>query len=94
MNVDILKVLCYCGPLKLTHIMQKANFNCSVLEEYLDFLIKQGLVEVKNAARERKTYAVTQRGIAVLEQFREITKVLPLIEEKGNKAGSQRPYLY
>jgi predicted transcriptional regulator len=44
MYVDILKVLVHWGPLKLTHVMYKADVNCSVLEEYLDFLIKQGLV--------------------------------------------------
>jgi hypothetical protein len=45
MYVDILSVLANRGPLKLTHIMYKANVNCSVLEGLLDFLIKQGLVE-------------------------------------------------
>jgi predicted transcriptional regulator len=44
MYVDILKVLAHRGPLKLTHVMYKANVNCSVLKEYLDFLIKQNLV--------------------------------------------------
>jgi len=37
MYIDILKVLAHRGPLKLTHIMYKANVNCSVLKEYLDF---------------------------------------------------------
>jgi len=31
MYVDILKALARHGPLKLTHIMYKANVNCSVL---------------------------------------------------------------
>ena len=47
MYVDILKVLAHWGPLKLTHVMYKANVNCSVLEDYLDFLIKQGLLKRK-----------------------------------------------
>ena len=29
----------------MTHVMYKANVNCKVLKEYLDFLLKQGLVE-------------------------------------------------
>jgi predicted transcriptional regulator len=41
MYIDILKVLAQRGPLKLTHIMYKANVNCSVLKEYLDFLIRE-----------------------------------------------------
>ena len=41
------------GPLKLTHIMYKANVNCTVLKEYLDFLIKQGLIEERVIGKSR-----------------------------------------
>jgi predicted transcriptional regulator len=92
--VDILKVLVHWGPLKLTHVMYKANLNCSVLEEYLGLLIKQGLVEMKIINRERKIYAITQRGITVLKQFRELREVLPMVEETGNEARYRRPYLF
>ena len=47
MHLDILKILAQKGPLKLTHIMYKANVNCSVLKEYLDFLIQQELIAEK-----------------------------------------------
>jgi predicted transcriptional regulator len=43
MYVDILKVLVQRGPLKFSHIMYKANLNCSILIQYLEFLVKQGL---------------------------------------------------
>ena len=45
MYIDVLTVLSQRGPLKLTHIMYKSNLNCSVLKGYLEFLIKQGLIE-------------------------------------------------
>ena len=86
MYVDILKVLAQRGPLKLTHIMYKANVNCKVLKEYLDFLTKQGLVEEKIIRRERVVYAITQRGVTVLKQFRELKEVLPIVEETRNQA--------
>ena len=86
MYVDILKVLAQRGPLKLTHVMYKANVNCSVLKEYLDFLSKQGLVEEKIIRRERTVYAITQRGVTVLKQFRELKEVLPIVEETRNQA--------
>jgi predicted transcriptional regulator len=35
MYVDILSVLAHRGPLKLTHVMYKANVNCSVLKGIL-----------------------------------------------------------
>jgi len=81
MYVDILKVLSHRGPLKLTHIMYKANVNCSVLKQYLDFLIQQNLVEERTLGKKRTVYAITQRGITVLKHFRELKTVLPLIEE-------------
>jgi len=84
MYVDILKVLAHRGPLKLTHIMYKANVNCSVLREYLDFLIKQNLVEERNVGKSRTVFAITQRGITVLKYFRELKQILPIIEETRN----------
>ena len=81
MYVDILSVLARRGPLKLTHVMYKANVNCSVLREQLDFLIKQNLVEERTIKKGRTVFAVTQRGINVLKYFRELTQALPIIEE-------------
>jgi predicted transcriptional regulator len=81
MYVDILKVLAQRGPLKLTHIMYKANVNCSVLSEYLEFLLKQELVEERNVKKNRKVYAVTQHGLIVLKSFRELSMALPIVEE-------------
>ncbi len=85
MYIDILKVLAHRGPLKLTHIMYKANVNCSVLKQYLDFLTKQNLVEERTAGKRRVVYAITQRGITVLKHFRELKQVLPIIEEQRNR---------
>ncbi|MEM2319705.1 MAG: winged helix-turn-helix domain-containing protein [Candidatus Bathyarchaeia archaeon] len=82
MHIDILKVLAHRGPMKLTHIMYKANVNCSVLKEYLDFLIKQNLVEERAVGKRRVVYAITQRGVMVLKHFKELKQVLPLIEEE------------
>src|SRR5208282_990670 len=90
MYFDILGVLAHRGPLKLTHVMYKANVNCSVLKEYLDFLIKQGLVEERTAGKQRVVYAVTQRGITVLKYFKELKQVLPIVEEARSQI--QIPY--
>lgn len=81
MYIDILKVLAQRGPLKLTHIMYKANVNCSVLKEYLDFLIQQDLVEEKTVGKKRIVYVVSEKGLKVLNYFRELKVMLPVIEE-------------
>ncbi|HEX7483128.1 MAG TPA: winged helix-turn-helix domain-containing protein [Candidatus Bathyarchaeia archaeon] len=90
MYIDILNALAHKGPLKLTHIMYKANVNCSLLKESLEFLIKQGLVEKRTIKKERMVFAVTQRGINVLKYFRELTLALPFIEDPNDK----RRYCY
>ena len=90
MYVDMLRVLAHKGPLKLTHIMYKANVNCIVLKEYLDFLIKQGLVEERTIGKARVVYVVTQRGITVLKYFHELKQVLPIVEEL--ETNHQYPY--
>ena len=86
MYVDVLKALALRGPLKLTHIMYKANVNCSVLSEYLEFLLKQGLVEERTVKKNKTVYAVTQHGISVLKAFRELTQALPIVEENRKQA--------
>ena len=79
--VDILQVLAHKGPLKLTHIMCKSNFNGSVLKEYLDFLIKRGLVEERIVKKSHSVFAVTQRGIGILKLFQELTQEISAIAE-------------
>ena len=79
--VDILNLLAHTGPLKLTHIMYKSNFNGSILKEYMGFLIKQGLVEERAVKRNLTVFAVTQRGITVLNHFQDLMQELPVIEE-------------
>ena len=84
MHVDILKVLARYGPLKLTHIMYKANINCTFLRPYLDYLIQQNLVEEqtlhKRRNKKRVVYAITERGRTVLKYFLELQRALPIFE--------------
>jgi predicted transcriptional regulator len=65
--------------------MYKANVNCSVLKEYLDFLIQQRLVEEQLLHKRRnKTkirYAVTERGKKVLRYFNEVNIALQIKQQ-------------
>ena len=81
--VDILEVLAQKGPLKVTLIMYKANVNCKVLKEYLDFLVKQKLIEERMVGNGKEVYANTTYGTEVLKFFRELDKMLPLLEEEN-----------
>ena len=86
MYIDILKVLARNGPLKLTHVMYKANVNCSVLKANLEFLIKQNLIEeqirVKKRNKTKISYAITDKGRTVLKYFNEINIALHINNEK------------
>ena len=88
--VKILKLLAHKSPLKLTHIMQHANVNCSVLKEYLNFLTKEGIVEERPIGGSRVAYSITQRGVTALKYVRELNQVLPISEEDSCNI----PYLY
>jgi len=57
-HVDILKTLAHHGPLKITHIMYKANINFSVLKQDLDFLIQHNLVEEQTLHTKRNKIRV------------------------------------
>ena len=75
--LSILETLARHGPLKITHVMQKANVNCSVLKNYFDFLLRQGAVEEKCVEREKIVYAITQRGLYLIRYFNELNQVIP-----------------
>jgi predicted transcriptional regulator len=87
MYVDILKVLAKKGPLKLTHVMYKANVNCSVLKQNLDFLMKQSLIEEQIKRKKRNKikvrYAITERGRSVIKHFNQVDRALHITEEKS-----------
>ena len=84
MYVDILNVLAQRGPLKVSHIMYKANVNCNILKEYLDFLIKQGLIEERVVGKSSVVYANTARGTEVIKFFRELDKALSVKRRRQN----------
>jgi predicted transcriptional regulator len=85
MYIDILKVMAQNGPMKLTHIMYKANVNCSVLKENLDFLLQQNLIEeqitVKKRNKTKVRYAITEKGRTVIKYFNEVNRALQITEE-------------
>lgn len=85
MYIDILKVMAQNGPMKLTHVMYKANVNCSVLKQNLDFLIQQNLIEeqitVKKRNKTKIRYVITEKGRTVIKYFNEVNRALQITEE-------------
>ena len=78
---DILEVLEDQGPLKLAAIKYETNVDGNILKESLDFLLGQGLVDKQAIRKQRAVFAVTQRGITILNYFKKLSLHLPIIEE-------------
>jgi len=78
--------VCVGGGANKTRIVYASNLNFHNVKQYLDLLIKNGLLEAGhgNAAR----YKTTQKGIEFLEHFRAIEKMFP---ELGNHGRWQIP---
>ncbi|HUK84527.1 MAG TPA: winged helix-turn-helix domain-containing protein [Candidatus Acidoferrum sp.] len=81
MYVDILKVLAESGPLKASHIAVEANVTINTLKGYLEFLIKQGLIEEHIVGKSNAAYIATSRGTSVINFFKELDKTLTILEE-------------
>jgi predicted transcriptional regulator len=85
-HIDILRALACHGRLKPTHITYKANVNCSALKECLDFLVERNLVKeqmINKKRQTRKYYAITERGLTILKNVREINNALHVFEEQN-----------
>jgi len=73
-------------PLTVDKIAYKTNMDCTVLDRYLDFLIKNGLVEERFPSK-KTLYAITERGMAVFKTLNfqkyleKVTKSLRAIED-------------
>lgn len=65
-QIDILRILTL-EPMKLTGLMHKTDLNQNVLNQHLDFLVRQNLVEEQNLGKDEIFYAVTRRGLVVLD---------------------------
>jgi predicted transcriptional regulator len=89
MDVAVLQALIASKPLKLTHIMYKANLNANVLKKKLIVLEAKGLIKsskvhkehLKGPARERTFYGLTSQGLDVLRSYRSVYVVLGCVEQ-------------
>jgi predicted transcriptional regulator len=62
------------GTLK-TQVMYRANLSFTQLNEYLNFMLKIGLLD-KSQTNEREVYTATDKGLDFLQRYREITELL------------------
>ncbi|MCS7124267.1 MAG: hypothetical protein NZ932_02475 [Candidatus Bathyarchaeota archaeon] len=51
-------------PLTVDSVAYRTNMDCTLLQRYLESLVRHGLVQEKVSGRKR-LYAITERGLAV-----------------------------
>jgi predicted transcriptional regulator len=84
MDIAILQALSGSKPLKITHIMCRANLNATVLKAKLIVLEAKGLINshrvckerIKAPGRVRVFYGLTSEGLCVLHSYRSVYNVL------------------
>jgi predicted transcriptional regulator len=65
---------------KITHISQKLNINPAVTAEYLDFMIKQQLIEKIAISAKRFEFRITGRGKKVEKYFETVRQIAYAVE--------------
>jgi predicted transcriptional regulator len=72
--------------LPIDNIAYETNMDCTALARYLEFLIKNGLIE-ERLSNDKTIYAITERGIAVFKTLNfqkyleKITKSIRAIDD-------------
>lgn len=63
------------SPAKKTHLMYRGNLSYVQLEQYLDFILRNGLLEGV-ASDEGKYYRITVKGVEFLRLFEDMQRML------------------
>jgi predicted transcriptional regulator len=77
--VGILKILAQNDSLETSNVTNDLKISSSELEKYFAFLFKLNLIEERKLSNIKCVYSITQRGIRVLEHFKELKQELPII---------------
>jgi len=68
------------GTLK-TQVMYRANLSFTQLNDYLNFMLKNGLLAIHNI-NHKDVYIATEKGMDFLQRYREITELLRSEEQE------------
>jgi predicted transcriptional regulator len=86
--MEVLDILVFYGPMRMTRITYKAKVNCSLLKPILNDLIKNELVEERKLKKNVVIYAATKAARTALLRFNELTRILPIVGLNTERAGN------
>ena len=75
--IDILKAV-EDGKTKFTRVMYESNTSWQILQENVQFLMKNGLIQTKQNGK-RKAYLLTEEGHKIISDFKKIERAIPLL---------------
>jgi len=78
--IDLILLVCMNGTMK-THVMYKCNLNSRQVQDYLELLLKFGLLE-RATEEKRTTYQTTERGRRFIKAYAELFEIFDLIHEQ------------
>ena len=81
MYVGVLKILAQNYSPETSHFADLINLGTNGLKKCVGFLLKQGLVENRKLNNNKEVYLITQRGIRVLEFFKQLNQDSPKIDK-------------
>lgn len=67
---------------KKTHLMYKGNLSYHQLESYLDFVLRNGLLEEK-ITEDSKFYFVTEKGAEFVRIFEDFHELMTVAQDEG-----------
>lgn len=68
---DILDILGKAREVKITHLVYKANLSNNSIKPYMNYLMENKLIELKNT-KAGKRYVITSKGQEFLNEFEKI----------------------
>lgn len=79
MYVDVLNVLVFHGPMRVTRITSKTNLSHGLLKPILNNLIQNNLVEERALRKNAIVYAPTKAARKTLLKSEKLTQILRII---------------
>ncbi|MGI0085376.1 MAG: winged helix-turn-helix domain-containing protein [Nitrososphaerales archaeon] len=76
-KIDIMQAIAD-GAGRPTHIMYRSNLSWSVMQHFIHSMEVQGLVVTKDSEM-RKSYALTEKGLRVLQTYASVKKQLDVL---------------
>ena len=74
---------------KKTHLMYRANLSYQQLDLYLDFILRNGLMEEKFLDDEGRIYVMTKKGEDFVKLFDDMRILIKPVSQRGSEAELQ-----